>query len=62
MGAVLIAALYANGILFALAAQLPTLTPRDSAFHALNRLAYGARPAEASDASAKAGDGGKASP
>src|SRR5467141_1698486 len=25
----------------------PSLTPRDSAFHALNRLAYGARPGEA---------------
>jgi uncharacterized protein (DUF1800 family) len=25
----------------------PSLTPRDSAFHALNRLAYGARPSEA---------------
>ena len=25
----------------------PGLTPRDSAFHALNRLAYGARPGEA---------------
>src|SRR6266508_3162648 len=34
-------------LLFALAAQSPTLTPRDSAFHALNRLAYGARPGEA---------------
>jgi len=34
-------------LVLALAAQLPTLTPRDSAFHALNRLAYGARPAEA---------------
>src|SRR5213075_81894 len=37
--------------LFALAVQVPAstpaLTPRDSAFHALNRLAYGARPAEA---------------
>ncbi len=34
---------------FVLTAQAPsqTLTPRDSAFHALNRLAYGARPAEA---------------
>ena len=34
-----------------LAAQMPPaatgLTPRDSAFHALNRLAYGARPGEA---------------
>ena len=32
-----------------LAAQAPvqSLTPRDSAFHALNRLAYGARPGEA---------------
>src|SRR5438105_9748776 len=27
--------------------SLPSLTPRDSAFHALNRLAYGARPGEA---------------
>ena len=27
--------------------QLPPLSPRDSAFHALNRLAYGARPGEA---------------
>jgi uncharacterized protein (DUF1800 family) len=34
-------------VLFALAAQVPALTPRDSAFHALNRLAYGARPGEA---------------
>src|SRR5206468_9124908 len=34
-------------LVLALAAQLPTLTPRDSAFHALNRLAYGARPSEA---------------
>ena len=34
-------------LVLALAAQLPALTPRDSAFHALNRLAYGARPAEA---------------
>ena len=34
-------------LVLGLAAQLPTLTPRDSAFHALNRLAYGARPAEA---------------
>jgi uncharacterized protein (DUF1800 family) len=34
-------------LVIALAAQLPTLTPRDSAFHALNRLAYGARPGEA---------------
>src|SRR5436189_674106 len=33
--------------LFALAVQVPALTPRDSAFHALNRLAYGARPGEA---------------
>src|SRR5262245_42310126 len=39
--------------LFALAVQMPAaalpraLTPRDSAFHALNRLAYGARPGEA---------------
>ncbi len=31
----------------ALAAQVPAPTARDSAFHALNRLAYGARPAEA---------------
>jgi uncharacterized protein (DUF1800 family) len=30
----------------ALAAQAPRLTARDSAFHALNRLAYGARPGE----------------
>src|SRR5512145_869878 len=30
----------------ALAAQAPQLTARDSAFHALNRLAYGARPGE----------------
>ncbi|HJS44355.1 MAG TPA: DUF1800 domain-containing protein, partial [Gemmatimonadales bacterium] len=29
-----------------LAAQAPQLTARDSAFHALNRLAYGARPGE----------------
>jgi uncharacterized protein (DUF1800 family) len=28
-------------------APAPSLTPRDSAFHALNRLAYGARPGEA---------------
>src|SRR5204863_8314767 len=28
----------------------PALTPRDSAFHALNRLAYGARPGEADSA------------
>src|SRR5712692_8164569 len=34
-------------LVLALAAQVPTLTPRDSAFHALNRLAYGARPGEA---------------
>src|SRR6266550_1912266 len=34
-------------LVLGLAAQLPTLTPRDSAFHALNRLAYGPRPAEA---------------
>ncbi|HLQ59607.1 MAG TPA: DUF1800 domain-containing protein [Gemmatimonadales bacterium] len=34
-------------LMFALAAQMPALTPRDSAFHALNRLAYGARPGEA---------------
>ncbi len=42
-------------VLFALAVQVPSpapsparaLTPRDSAFHALNRLAYGARPGEA---------------
>src|SRR5467141_3451074 len=34
-------------LVIALAAQLPTLTPRDSTFHALNRLAYGARPGEA---------------
>src|SRR2546423_6802946 len=27
-------------------AQAPTLTPRDSALHALNRLAYGPRPGE----------------
>ena len=27
--------------------QAPTLTPRDSAYHVLNRLAYGARPGEA---------------
>src|ERR1043166_2813686 len=27
--------------------QAPTLTPRDSASHVLNRLAYGARPGEA---------------
>ena len=33
---------------------LPSLTPRDSAFHALNRLAYGARPGEA-DSVAKVG-------
>src|SRR2546428_10819491 len=26
--------------------QPPVLTPRDSAFHALNRLAYGPRPGE----------------
>src|SRR5438552_7258147 len=32
----------------------PGLTPRDSAFHALNRLAYGARPGEA-DSVAKVG-------
>src|SRR5512145_1095785 len=30
----------------ALAAQAPQLTARDSAYHALNRLAYGARPGE----------------
>ena len=30
----------------AVAAQAPQLTARDSAFHALNRLAYGARPGE----------------
>src|SRR5512145_620900 len=29
-----------------LAAQAPQLSARDSAFHALNRLAYGARPGE----------------
>ena len=34
-------------LLLALATQGPVLTPRDSAFHALNRLAYGARPGEA---------------
>ena len=34
-------------LVLALAAQMPALTPRDSAFHALNRLAYGARPGEA---------------
>src|SRR5256712_5416070 len=34
-------------LVLALAAQLPTLTPRDSSFHAVNRLAYGARPGEA---------------
>src|SRR5437867_5584895 len=34
-------------LVLVLAAQLPTMTPRDSAFHALNRLAYGARPDEA---------------
>jgi uncharacterized protein (DUF1800 family) len=34
-------------LLIALAAQLPAHTARDSAFHALNRLAYGARPGEA---------------
>src|SRR5690242_10027046 len=28
------------------AGQQPALTPRDSAFHALNRLAYGPRPGE----------------
>src|SRR5205809_7788561 len=28
------------------AAQQPALTPRDSAFHALNRLAYGPRPGD----------------
>src|SRR5438876_1152335 len=33
-------------LVLALAAQMPALTPRDSAFHALNRLAYGARPGE----------------
>ena len=27
-------------------AQAPALTPRDSALHALNRLAYGPRPGE----------------
>src|SRR2546423_6550412 len=39
-----------------LTAQMPTasLTARDSAFHALNRLAYGARPGEA-DSVAKVG-------
>jgi uncharacterized protein (DUF1800 family) len=39
-----------------LIAQMPTasLTPRDSAFHALNRVAYGARPGEA-DSVAKFG-------
>src|SRR5438045_1420672 len=36
-------------LLLALAVQQPSprLTARDSAFHALNRLAYGARPGEA---------------
>src|SRR5256712_13064142 len=34
-------------LVLALAAQMPALTPRDSAFDALNRLAYGARPGEA---------------
>src|SRR6059036_1745785 len=40
----------AIGVLTAQAPGLasgPSLTPRDSAFHALNRLAYGARPGEA---------------
>src|SRR5262245_11660826 len=34
-------------LLIALATQTPALTPRDSAYHVLNRLAYGARPGEA---------------
>ena len=37
-----------------LVAQQPHLTPRDSALHALNRLAYGARPGEV-DSVARAG-------
>jgi uncharacterized protein (DUF1800 family) len=39
----IIAAIIAAG---PLAAQAPQLTARDSAFHALNRLAYGARPGD----------------
>src|SRR2546429_7466317 len=33
-------------------AQAPALTPRDSALHALNRLAYGPRPGEVDRAAA----------
>ncbi len=43
MALILIAATY----LLTSQAPDPSLTPRDSAFHALNRLAYGARPGEA---------------
>ena len=39
--------LFATVCLLTAQAPGPNLTPRDSAFHALNRLAYGARPAEA---------------
>ena len=39
--------LIATTCLLAVQAPAPSLTPRDSAFHALNRLAYGARPGEA---------------
>src|SRR5919197_4409114 len=46
----------ALALLFTLAAQVPppSLTARDSAYHVLNRLAYGARPGEA-DSIARAG-------
>ena len=39
--------LIATACVLAAQAPLQSLTPRDSAFHALNRLAYGARPGEA---------------
>ncbi|PYO91049.1 MAG: hypothetical protein DMD58_05455 [Gemmatimonadetes bacterium] len=39
--------LIATACVLATQAPLQSLTPRDSAFHALNRLAYGARPGEA---------------
>src|SRR5262245_53498033 len=40
----MLAIVVADGLLVT---QAPMLTPRDSAFHVLNRLAYGARPGEA---------------
>src|SRR6266481_1232836 len=39
--------LIATACMLTAQAPAPRLTPRDSAFHALNRLAYGARPGEA---------------